>query len=202
MKPLGETLLIATHNAGKLEEFAALFAPLGITVKGAAELGLAEPEETETSFVGNARIKARAAMEASGLPVLADDSGIEVDALGGAPGVYTADWAETPSGRDFMLAMTRTNNELEAIHAPHPRVARFRCTLVLMWPDGDEAIFDGALEGAVTWPPRGLSGHGYDPIFVPDTYEKTLGELSFEEKNALSHRARAMAKLMEALSDA
>ncbi|UWQ21997.1 RdgB/HAM1 family non-canonical purine NTP pyrophosphatase [Jannaschia sp. W003] len=199
MRALGDTLLVATHNAGKLEEFAALLVPLGVTVRGAGAMGLPEPEETEETFLGNARIKARAAMEATGLPALADDSGIEVDALGGAPGVRTADWAETGEGRDFGQAMARTHRELEAIGAPHPRTARFRCTLVVLWPDGEEAVFEGALEGHVTWPLRGLSGHGYDPIFVPAGHERTLGELSFEEKNALSHRARALAKLRDAL---
>ncbi|KIT14974.1 RdgB/HAM1 family non-canonical purine NTP pyrophosphatase [Jannaschia aquimarina] len=202
MKPLGDTLLVATHNAGKLEEFAALFAPLGIGVKGARAFDLPEPEETETTFLGNARIKARAAMEATGLPTLADDSGIEVDALGGAPGVYTADWAETPAGRDFMQAMERTHRELEARGAAEPRTARFRCTLVLLWPDGEEAVFEGAVEGRVTWPPRGLEGHGYDPIFVPDGHDITMGEMTFEQKNALSHRAAALAKLKAALDDA
>ena len=202
MRDIGDRLLIATHNAGKLAEFRALLAPLGIAVEGAADHALPEPEETEDSFVGNARIKARAAMEATGLPVLADDSGIEVDALGGAPGVYTADWAETPDGRDFLQAMTRTHRELEAVGAPHPRTARFRCTLVLLWPDGEETVFEGRIEGTVTWPPRGLEGHGYDPIFVPEGHDVTLGEMSAEAKNAISHRARALNALKEAMDAA
>ena len=191
-------LLVATHNAGKLAEMRALFAPLGIEVVGAAEMGLGEPVETEDNFVGNARIKARAAVEATGLPALSDDSGISVDALDGAPGVYTADWAETGNGRDFGMAMQRTWDALEATNAPSPRTAQFRCTLVLMWPDGHDEVFEGVLPGQVVWPPRGAEGHGYDPIFMPDGKKMTLGEMSAEKKNSLSHRARAVAKMMEA----
>ncbi|MDO5640765.1 MAG: RdgB/HAM1 family non-canonical purine NTP pyrophosphatase [Paracoccus sp. (in: a-proteobacteria)] len=193
----GKRLLVATHNAGKLAEMRALLAPYGVEVTGAAEAGLAEPAETEDSFIGNARIKARAAVAATGLPALADDSGICVDALNGAPGVYTADWAETPSGRDFGLAMERTWRELEARDAPHPRHAQFRCTLVLAWPDGHEEIFEGVLPGQVVWPPQGTEGHGYDPIFQPDGHDRTLGLMSPEEKNRLSHRAIAVAKMLE-----
>ena len=191
-------LLVATHNAGKLAEMRALLAPYGVEVVGAAEMGLSEPAETEDNFVGNARIKARAAMEATGLPVLADDSGISVDALGGAPGVYTADWAETPQGRDFPMAMRRTWDALEAANAPAPRSAQFRCTLVLMWPDGHDEVFEGVLPGQVVWPPRGAEGHGYDPIFMPDGHDRTLGEMSPEAKNALSHRAIAVARMIAA----
>ncbi|MBK4217568.1 RdgB/HAM1 family non-canonical purine NTP pyrophosphatase [Paracoccus caeni] len=190
-------LLVATHNAGKLAEMRALLAPRGIEVIGAAEAGLAEPVETEDNFVGNARIKARSAVEATGLPALSDDSGISVDALGGAPGVYTADWAETGNGRDFQMAMTRTWNELEALNAPAPRTAQFRCTLVLMWPDGHDEVFEGVLPGQVVWPPRGEEGHGYDPIFMPDGEEQTLGQMPADKKNSLSHRARAVAKMLE-----
>ncbi|WP_299841968.1 RdgB/HAM1 family non-canonical purine NTP pyrophosphatase [uncultured Paracoccus sp.] len=193
----GETLLVATHNAGKLAEMRALLAPLGITVIGAAEAGLGEPVETEDNFIGNARIKARAAIEAAGLPVLADDSGISIDALNGAPGVYTADWAETGQGRDFGMAMERAWRELEAVNAPLPRTAQFRCTLVLMWPDGHDEVFEGVLPGQVVWPPRGAEGHGYDPIFMPEGHQITLGEMPAEQKNSLSHRARAVAKMME-----
>lgn len=188
-------LLVATHNGGKLEEMRALFAPHGIEVVGAAEMGLEEPAETETSFLGNARIKARAAMDATGLPVLADDSGITVDGLGGAPGVHTADWAETPVGRDFMRAMARTWAELEARGVPEPRRAQFRATLVMLWPDGHEEVFEGVAPGRLVWPPRGRSGHGYDPIFVPDGRDQTYAEMSAEEKNAISHRAQAFARL-------
>ena len=191
-------LLVATHNAGKLDEMRALLAPYGVEVVGAAQMGLSEPAETEDSFAGNARIKARAAMQATGLPVLADDSGISVDALGGAPGVYTADWAETGQGRDFAMAMQRTWTEVQATGTPAPHAAQFRCTLVLMWPDGHEALFEGVLPGQVVWPPRGAEGHGYDPIFQPDGHQVTLGEMSAEMKNSLSHRARAVAQMIEA----
>ena len=196
----GRTLLIATHNAGKLEEMRALFAPLGITVTGAAEHGLPEPAETEESFVGNARIKARAAMEATGLPVLADDSGITVDGLDGAPGVHTADWAETGAGRDFMQAMRRTWEALEARGAPEPRRAQFRATLVLLTPEGEEQVFEGVAPGRLVWPPRGARGHGYDPMFIPDGHDRTYAEMDFAEKNAISHRARAFAALEAALA--
>ena len=192
----GQELLIATHNAGKLAEFARLLEPYGVSVISAASLNLPEPEETEDSFVGNARIKAHAAAQAANMPALSDDSGIEVDALNGMPGVYTADWAETPDGRDFPLAMTRTWQELEAIDAPYPRTARFRCTLVLAWPDGSEQVYDGRIEGQVVWPMRGAEGHGYDPIFQPDGHSLTLGEMSPDEKNRISHRADAMAKFV------
>lgn len=188
-------LLVATHNAGKLEEIRAMMAPHGIEVTSAGEMGLPEPAETEDSFIGNARIKARAAMQATGLPVLADDSGISVDGLDGAPGVYTADWAETPNGRDFMQAMTRTWNELDARNTPEPRTAQFRATLILMWPDGHEEIFEGVAPGRLVWPPRGAQGHGYDPIFIPEGHDVTYAEMTAEEKNAISHRARAFALL-------
>ena len=200
MTPLPETLLVATHNEGKLAEFRALLAPLGVTVRGAGEMGLGEPDETEATFVGNARIKARAAMTTTGLAALADDSGIEVDALDGAPGVHTADWAETPAGRDFALAMRRTWEALEARTAPEPRTARFRCTLVLLRSDGTEDVFEGTLPGRIVWPPRGSQGHGYDPIFMPDGHDRTLGELPPHEKNRLSHRARALAAMRDALA--
>lgn len=192
----GDRLLVATHNQGKLEEMSHLLAPNGISVVGAAELELAEPEETETTFVGNARIKAHAAAKATGLPSLADDSGLEIDALDGAPGVYTADWAETGNGRDFKRAMERVHNELEARQSKRPHRARFRCTLVLAWPDGHDEVFPGKIEGQVVWPMRGSQGHGYDPIFLPDGYDQTFGEMDRWEKNKISHRADAVAKLM------
>lgn len=193
----GDRLLVATHNAGKLEEMRALLAPFGVQVVGAAEMGLAEPDETETTFVGNARIKAHAAVKATGLPALADDSGIEIDALGGAPGVYTADWAETPNGRDFVMAMERTHRELEAINAPQPRHARFCCTLVLAWPDGHDEVFAGVMPGRVVWPMRGDNGHGYDPIFIPAGHDVTFAEMETAQKNRISHRADAVAKLVK-----
>jgi XTP/dITP diphosphohydrolase len=192
----GTQLVVATHNRGKLEEIAALLAPYGVSCTSAAELGLPEPAETEDSFVGNARIKAHAAARATGKPALADDSGICVDALGGAPGVYTADWAETPGGRDFTLAMTRTWEALEQIDAPEPRAARFCCTLVLAWPDGQDMVFEGAMPGRIVWPMRGEQGHGYDPIFQPDGHVRTFGEMNRWEKNQISHRADAFRKLV------
>ncbi len=193
----GDRLLVATHNRGKLDEIAALLRPYGVTVTGAAELGLMEPEETEESFVGNARIKAHAAVAATGLPALADDSGIEVDALGGAPGVHTADWAETPTGRDFEQAMRRTWEALEAAHAPEPRRAAFRCTLVLAWPDFTDAVFEGRIDGRIVWPMRGVLGHGYDPIFQPDGHDLTFGEMDRWAKNRISHRADAFRKFVD-----
>lgn len=192
----GKTLLVATHNRGKLEEFSYLLKPYGIRCISAAEMNLPEPAETETTFVGNARIKAHAAASATGLPALADDSGIEVDGLGGAPGVYTADWAETPNGRDFVQAMTRTWNELETIGAPFPRTARFRATMVLAWPDGHDEVFAGKVEGQVVWPMRGAAGHGYDPMFQPAGYDITFAEMDVAEKNRISHRADAFRKLV------
>lgn len=191
-------LVLATHNRGKLEEIAALLGPYGIETVSAADLGLPEPAETEETFVGNARIKAHAAAQASGLPALADDSGIEVAALDGAPGVHTADWAETPQGRDFALAMTRTWEALEARRAPEPRRARFCCTLVLAWPDGADSVFEGHVEGRIVWPMRGAQGHGYDPIFQPDGYDVTFAEMDGALKNRISHRAAAFTKFVMA----
>ena len=192
----GETLVVATHNNGKLEEITDLLAPFNVAVKGAKELNLTEPEETETTFVGNARIKAHAAARATGLPALSDDSGITIDSLGGAPGVYTADWAETPNGRDFFMAMEKTHAALEAANAPFPRRAQFRCTLVLAWPDGHDEVFEGVMPGVIVWPMRGDQGHGYDPIFQPDGYDITFGEMDRWEKNKISHRADAFKKFV------
>ncbi len=194
----GGRLVVATHNQGKLEEIAELLRDYPVEVVSAKSLGLPEPEETEETFVGNARIKAHAAANASGLPALADDSGIEVDALDGAPGVHTADWAEQPGGvRDFTKAMTRTWTALEAAKAPEPRTARFKCTLVLAWPDGHDEVFEGAVEGRCVWPMRGDRGHGYDPMFLPDGHALTFGQMDRWEKNRMSHRARAFAALVE-----
>ncbi len=193
---VGSNLLIATHNQGKLEEIAALMTPFGVKVSSNSDHGLPEPEETETTFVGNARIKAHAAVSATGLPALSDDSGITVDGLNGAPGVYTADWAETPDGRDFVKAMTRTWSELEACDAPFPRQAQFRCCLVLAWPDGHDEVFEGVMPGQLVWPMRGDQGHGYDPIFQPNGYDVTFGEMDRWEKNEISHRADAFKKLI------
>lgn len=197
-KFLGDTLLVATHNQGKLEEIADLLSGFGIKVTSAKEHNLPEPEETGTTFVENARTKAHAAAKATGLPSLSDDSGIAIDALNGAPGVYTADWAETPNGRDFIKAMERTHRELEDISAPYPRTAQFCCTLVLAWPDGHDEVFPGVMPGQLVWPMRGEQGHGYDPIFQPDGYDITFGEMDRWEKNKISHRADAFRKLVKA----
>lgn len=194
-------LLIATHNRGKLEEMVQMFAPFGIELSSNADHNLPEPDETETTFVGNARIKAHAACKATGLPALSDDSGITIDGLDGAPGVYTADWAETPNGRDFKIAMERSWRELEEANAPHPRLAQFRCTFVLAWPDGHDEVFEGVMPGQIVWPMRGIEGHGYDPIFQPKGYDITFGEMDAVEKNKISHRAKAFEKLIAACFD-
>lgn len=184
-----DRLVLATHNAGKLAELVALLEPYRINVVSAKALGLAEPLETEDTFIGNARIKAHAAMRATGLPALADDSGLCVDALEGAPGVYSADWAERPGGRDFYHAMRQVHNLLDGL--PGPWTAQFRATLVLAWPDGSDEIFEGVLHGQIVWPMRGDGGHGYDPIFLADGMDRTVAELLDTEKNAISHRGRA-----------
>lgn len=186
-------LVVATHNAGKLAENAALLARRGIAAVGATELGLPEPAETEESFLGNAALKARAAALACGLPALADDSGFSVAALGGRPGVRTADWATRPDGtRDYAAAMARV--AAEAAGAAD-RGARFTCALVLAWPDGHAEGFEGHAEGAWTWPPRGDAGFGFDPMFVPAGGSLTFGEMDPAAKRALSHRSRAFALL-------
>jgi XTP/dITP diphosphohydrolase len=192
----GEKIVIATHNAGKLREVAALLAPHGIEVTSASALGLPEPEETETSFLGNARIKAHAAARAAGLPALSDDSGFSVVALDGAPGVYTADWATRPEGgRDYALAMGKVHDLAQ--HASD-RAAWFTCALVLAWPDGHEEGFEGRAEGVWVWPPRGAHGFGYDPMFLPQGYSETFGEMDPAEKHRISHRAAAFALLAAA----
>lgn len=193
----GEKLLVATGNRGKLVEISALLSPFSVPVVSLTDLGLDEPEETEWSFAGNALLKARAGAKASGLVTLADDSGLVVDALGGAPGVYTADWAESANGRDFVQAMAKTWGLLEAVKAAAPRRAAFCCTLALVRPDGAEQVFAGQVAGQIVWPMRGNMGHGYDPIFVPDGYDKTFGEMDEALKNRISHRADAFGKLMK-----
>lgn len=195
-------LIVASHNAGKLKEFDGLIGPFGFEVSSVAALGLPEPDETGTTFEENAYIKALAAAEATGLPALSDDSGMMVDALDGDPGVYTANWAETEDGtRDFDMAMQKVENLLQekAAVAPQQRKARFVSFICLAWPDGEAEYFRGEVEGAIVWPPRGTTGFGFDPIFLPDGYEKTFGEMTADEKHgwkpgdasALSHRARA-----------
>ncbi len=189
-------LVIASHNAGKVREIGALLEPFGVEVVSAGALGFAEPEETEDNFIGNARIKAHFAAKESGLPALSDDSGISVDALDGAPGVYTADWAETANGRDFPMAMEKVWTELEKISAPMPRNAQFNCTLCLAWPDGHDEVFEGIVRGQVVWPMRGVQGFGFDPVFLPDGEVETFGEMDPAKKHAMSHRADAFAKLV------
>ncbi len=192
-------LLFATHNAGKLEEMRALLEPKGFELVGAAEFDLPEPVEDGTTFVANARIKAHAAAKATGLPALSDDSGIEIDGLDKQPGVYTADWAETPNGRDFVMAMTKCNEMLVEREAPQPWTARFCCTLVLAWQDGSDEVFEGKVEGHLTWPMRGDAGHGYDPCFIPNGHDITFAQMDPAEKNKISHRADALAKFSAAL---
>lgn len=197
-------IVVASHNKGKLAEFAELIGPFGFQTKSAAEYGLPEPEETGTTFEENAYIKAFAAASATELPALSDDSGLCVDALGGAPGVYTADWAETGNGRDFMMAMRKVEHLLgaEGATTPDKRTGRFVAVLCLAWPDGHAEYFRGEVEGTLVWPPRGERGFGYDPVFLPDGYDETFGEMSASQKHSweagrgdvgLSHRARAFA---------
>ncbi|MFC4218434.1 RdgB/HAM1 family non-canonical purine NTP pyrophosphatase [Pseudophaeobacter arcticus] len=193
----GDQILVATHNKGKLQEITEILAPFGVKVVGAAEMNLPEPEETEDTFVGNARIKAHAAAQATGLPALSDDSGITIDALDGAPGVYTADWAETGNGRDFMMAMTRANDEITAKGPDAPRSAQFRCTLVLAWPDGHDEVFEGVMTGDLVWPIRGEGGFGYDPMFMPTGYDVTCAQMDKDEKNQISHRGRAVSAFIK-----
>ena len=192
----GERLVIASHNPGKVEEIEALLAPYGVAVVSAGALGLPEPEETGATFEENAALKARAAMEASGLPALADDSGLVVPALAGAPGIYSARWAGP--GKDFRVAMERVQRELDESKSPWDRRAQFVAVLALAWPDGEVALFRGEVQGQLTWPPRGERGFGYDPIFVPDGYRMTFGEMDPAYKHQISHRARAFAELVRA----
>ena len=188
-----DQLLIATHNKGKLREIQALFDGFGFSVISASSLALAEPEETEASFRGNALLKARAAAAATNLPALADDSGLVVTALDGAPGIYSARWAG-PDG-DFDSAMQRVNDELTQVNADDMS-AYFVCALALVWPDGDEICVEGQVTGQITWPPRGKFGFGYDAIFQPTGHSQSFGEMSPASKHAMSHRADAFAQLI------
>ena len=194
-----QKIVLASHNKGKLREIGSLVAPYGIEVVSAGDLNLEEPEETEDTFAGNARIKAHFAAKATGLPALSDDSGLKVEALDGAPGVYTADWAETPNGRDFPMAMTKVWTLLNERNAPEPRHAAFHCTLCLAWPDGHDEIFEGDAPGTLTWPMRGEEGFGFDPMFVPTGHDRTFGEMPYAEKEPLTHRAAAWKKLVAGL---
>lgn len=194
-------LVVATHNRGKFDEIKSLLEPRGFEVTCNADHGLGEPDETETSFAGNALIKARAAAKALNRPAIADDSGLAIAALNGAPGVYTADWAETGNGRDFTMAMTRAWDELQATGTPAPHVAAFHCVIAVVWPDGEEAVFDGQVPGQIVWPPRGDAGHGYDPVFQPDGATQTFAEMPADQKNSMSHRGRAIAAFLKACLD-
>jgi XTP/dITP diphosphohydrolase len=189
-------LIIASHNDGKVREINDLLSPFGIESVSAKKIGLLDPEETEKTFTGNAALKARAASKASGLPALADDSGLSVTALDGAPGIYSARWAGEP--RDFGLAMEKVRKELEKTGSVD-KSARFVCALAVAWPDGQEAVFEGEVKGTLTFPPRGGKGFGYDPIFVPDGYVMTFGEMEPGDKHHMSHRADAFRKLTKAL---
>lgn len=202
-------MVLATHNAGKVREIAALLGPYGMEMVSAGELGLPEPEETGTTFAENALLKARAAAMASGLPAIADDSGLCVAALGGQPGVYTADWSYVQSfegnaahptdSRDWYMAMGKVEGRLAELGPDVDRSGYFTCTLAVVWPDGEEAVFEGRVHGTLTWPPRGTLGFGYDPVFVAEGYDRTFAEIDPAEKHAISHRADAFKKLVAAL---
>lgn len=194
-------LVIASHNAGKVREIRALLEPFGIQPISAASLDLPEPEETGTTFAANALLKAVSSCDLSGLVALADDSGLCVEALGGEPGVYTANWAESADGgpRDWYMAMQRVEERLTALSPDVSRRAHFVCTLALRWPDGSDALFEGRVEGTLVWPPRGDRGFGYDPVFVPDGHRETFGEMDPVAKHAISHRADAFAKMVAAV---
>ena len=203
-KLLPGKLVIASHNQGKVREMRVLLEPHGMELISAADLGLPEPEETGTTFAQNALLKAHAAVKGSGLPALADDSGLCVAALGGAPGLYTADWAERATyeggpGRDWYMAMGKVEGKLAELGPSVDRSAYFISTLALAWPDGAEAVFEGRALGSLIWPPRGTMGFGYDPVFVPTGYGQTFAELDASQKMALNHRTHAFAKLVTAL---
>lgn len=187
-------LVVASHNEGKVREIRDLLTPFGVETLSASELDLPEPEETEPDFAGNAALKALSAAKISGLPALSDDSGLAVDALGGAPGIYSARWAEKPdgSGRDFYLAMQRVQDEI----GNRERSARFICALCLAFPDSRTHIYEGKVEGEIVWPPRGEKGFGYDPIFQALGDNQTFAEIDPDEKHAKSHRADAFAKFI------
>jgi len=201
VKKIGPKLVIATHNAGKLREIREMLAPHGIECVGAAELDLPEPEEIGNTFVDNAELKAREAADLSGLPALADDSGLAVDALHGLPGIFSARWAEDDEGtRDFGRAMERVWREVEATGPDAGHDAHFVCALSLAWPDGAIESFEGKVHGTLVWPPRGDQGFGYDPMFVATGMDRTFGEIDPQAKHAISHRAEAFKMLMEGLN--
>jgi XTP/dITP diphosphohydrolase len=205
-------LVIASHNEGKVREIRALLGPYGIEPVSAAELDLPEPDEIGVDFIENADLKARQAADLSGLPALADDSGLCVEALGNRPGIFSARWAitdqavapeagpgEVTGDRDFNLAMRRVHDELEALGPDASRNAHFVCALALVWPDGHAEWFEGRVDGVLAWPPRGENGFGYDAMFVPAGLEQTFGEMDADEKHRISHRADAFAKLVAAV---
>ncbi|WP_375271125.1 RdgB/HAM1 family non-canonical purine NTP pyrophosphatase [Sphingomonas sp.] len=189
-------LVIASHNAGKVREIAALLEGRGLDVVSAGALDLPEPEETGTTFVMNAELKARAAADLSGLPALADDSGLCVDALGGDPGIFSARWGG--ENKDFAHAMRLVENKLSA-QPDAPRDAHFVCALALAWPDGHVEWFEGRVDGTLVWPPRGDKGHGYDPVFLPDGHDQTFGEMDEPAKNEISHRGDAFRQMVAAV---
>lgn len=191
--PRGTKLVVASHNPGKVWEIEQLIAPFGLAAVSAGDLGLPEPDETEATFAGNARLKAWAASDGSGLPALADDSGLEVDILGGAPGIYSARWAGAT--KDFSIAMRKLADEVTARHgwsAPGPK-ANFISVLCVAWPDGEHRLFEGRVDGHLVWPARGGNGFGYDPMFVAEAQQRTFGEMEPKDKYAISHRTRAFA---------
>lgn len=192
-------LVVGSHNAGKVKELRALLEAYGLDLVSAKELDLPEPEETGTTFFFNAELKAMSAADLSGLPAIADDSGICVEALGGEPGVYTANWAETDTGRDWALAMSRVQERLEALGPDASSSAHFVCVLSVAWPDGHLESFEGRVDGTLVWPPRGEKGFGYDPMFVPNGYSETFAEMEPDAKHRISHRAAAFQKLKSAL---
>ena len=200
MRPIGDKLVIATHNAGKLREMAALVEHLGLSCVGASELGLPEPEEIGVTFADNADLKAREAADLSGLPALADDSGLCVDALHGRPGIFSARWAEDEEGnRDWMRAMEKVWRETAATEPDAAPAAHFVCALAIAWPnDGQTETFEGRVDGTLTWPPRGTRGFGYDPLFLYPPLGQTFGELERGTKSRVSHRGLALKQLVEA----
>ncbi|MDB4133247.1 RdgB/HAM1 family non-canonical purine NTP pyrophosphatase [Amylibacter sp.] len=196
MRKLNEKqIVLASHNKGKLKEIGHLLKPFGISVISASDLGLNEPEETENTYAGNARIKAHFAAKASGKPALSDDSGFSVEILDGAPGVYSADWAETSNGRNFSMAMSKVWDKIQ--HAEKPCKAKFCCILCLAWPDGHDELFEGSINGEIAWPPRGNNGFGYDPMFIAEGMHQTFGEMLPTDKHLISHRADAFKKLIK-----
>lgn len=198
MRKLNEKqIVLASHNKGKLKEIGHLLKPFGISVISASDLGLDEPEETENTYAGNARIKAHFAAKASGKPALSDDSGFSVEILDGAPGVYSADWAETSNGRNFSMAMSKIWDKIQ--HAEKPCKAKFCCTLCLAWPDGHDELFEGSINGEIAWPPRGNNGFGYDPMFIAEGMHQTFGEMLPADKHLISHRADAFKKLIKTI---